>query len=129
MIFGREPIKLLALLAGIIEILSVTVVHFTDAQQAGVNAVVTIVVGLVGAWSVSAEKALPFISGLVQAVLTTAVAFGLHLPADANAAIMAFVAAAMGMWVRTQVVAPAVPSPAGRRPNRHEAGGPYADRG
>lgn len=113
LIFGREPVKVLAFLSAGITLLSVLVTHWSDEQQAAVNGVIAVVIGLVGAWMVSAEKALPFITGLVQAVLTCALAFGAHIDANTNATIMSFVAALMGMWLRTQVLAPV--GPAGER--------------
>lgn len=109
MIFGREPIKVLAFLSAGISLLSVLLTHWTDEQQGAVNAVIAVVIGILGAWMVSGEKVLPLIAGFTQAVLACALAFGAHITADQTATVMAFVAAVVGMWLRGQVVAPVGP--------------------
>lgn len=114
LLFAREPVKILAFATALLELLSVTFFHFTDPQQAAVDSVITIVAGFLGALAVGAEKTLPFVMGLVQAVLACVLAFGVHFGSPAQGSVMAFVAAAAGMWLRTQVVAPVpAPTPAG----------------
>lgn len=115
MVFGREPAQITGLIASAITLLSSTLAPLTDTQQGVLNAVVVAILGLVTASQVSAEKAAPAIAGLVQAVLACALAFGAHLTQDQQGAIMAFVAAAVGFWLRTQVVAPVPDQPTTRR--------------
>lgn len=105
----REPIKLLTFVLALCDLLSMTFFHFTVPQQAAVNSALAILVGVLGALMVSVEKTLPLISGFVQAVLACVLAFGLVLDSNTQASIMAFTAAATGMWLRTQVVAPVGP--------------------
>lgn len=105
-IFGREPAQVLGLVSALIALLSATVVPLTDAQQGVVMAVVTALVGFVTAAAVSGEKAAPMVAGLIQSVISLALAFGLQIPQATQGAIMAFVAAGVAFYMRTQVVAP-----------------------
>lgn len=114
-ILGRDPAQFLGLLAALIALLSATVVPLTDGQQGVVMAVVTAIVGVAGALIVSAEKAAPLAAGLIQSVLSLALAFGAHIPAGTQGAIMAFTAAGVAFWLRGQVTAP-VPAAAGPAP-------------
>lgn len=104
-IFGREPAQVLGLLSALVALLSATVVPLTDTQQAWVIAVVTALVGIVTAAAVSAEKAAPLVAGLVQSVLSLALAFGADVSQGTQAAIMAFTAAGVAFWLRGQVTA------------------------
>jgi nicotinamide riboside transporter PnuC len=105
-IFGREPSMILGLVAAAIQLLSAALLPLSVEQQGVLNAVAVAVMGLVTAWAVSAEKAAPAVLGLVQAVLAAALAFGLVLSPDTQSAVMAFVTAAVSLFVRQQVTAP-----------------------
>lgn len=105
-VFGREPAQALGLISALIALLSATVVPLTDAQQGVLMAVVTALIGIVTAAAVSAEKAAPLVAGLVQSVLSLALAFGAHISQPVQGAAMAFVAAAVAFWLRGQVTAP-----------------------
>lgn len=105
---GREPVQIAATLAGLIQLLSLTL-HFTADQQGGLNALVVLVVGALTAWSVSGEKAAPLFAGVVQAMLSVAVSFGLDLAPGTQATIMAAVAAIVALWLRSVVTAPVGP--------------------
>jgi hypothetical protein len=104
--FGREPAQWLGLLSALVALLSSTVLPMSVEQQGTVNAVLTALVGVITAAVVSGEKAAPLAAGLVQSVLACALAFGLHLSPELQGSIMAFVAAAVAWYLRTQVVAP-----------------------
>jgi nicotinamide riboside transporter PnuC len=108
----REPMQLLGLIRAALVLFSATVLPLTDAQQGTVMAALAALFGVIGAFSVAAEKAAPLVAGLVEAILALAVAFGAHLSADLQGAVMAFAAAAIGFYLRTQVVAPQ-PAPRG----------------
>lgn len=101
----REPAQLLALLSAALVLFSGTVLPLTPEIQGGFMAVVTAAIGLAGALAVSAEKAAPLVAGLVQSVLALALAFGLELAPETQGAIMAFIAAGVGLYLRTQVSA------------------------
>lgn len=102
----REPVQLLGLVRALLVLLSATVIPLTLEQQGAVIAVLAAVCGIVGAFSVSAERAAPLVAGFIEAVLALALAFGAVLDAGTQAAIMSFVAAGIAMYLRTQVGAP-----------------------
>ena len=105
-ILGREPAQFLGLVAALVALVSSTVLPLSVEQQGVLNAVAVAVIGLVTAAAVSAEKAAAALSGLVQAVLACALAFGAQLSPELQGSIMAFVSAGVAFWLRTQVVAP-----------------------
>lgn len=119
-VFGREPAQFLGLLSALIALVSSTVLPLTVEQQGVLNAVAVAVVGLITAFAVSAEKAAPLVAGLMQAVLACALAFGVHLSPELQGSVMAFVAAGVAFWLRTQVFAP-VPATAVDNVGSHEA--------
>lgn len=105
MYFRREPAIIMALVVGLIQVLSAFVTHWTDEQQGTLNAAVALVGGLVTAGLVSLDKALPLLGGLVQAVFAVALAFGVEAAPEAQSVVLALVAAITGAFVRTQVTA------------------------
>lgn len=108
-IFGREPALILALVAAAVALFSATVFDLSIEQQGVLNAVAVAVIGLATAFAVARDKLAPAILGLVQAVLALALAFGLAISPETQGAAMAFVAALVGAFVRTQVAAPVGP--------------------
>jgi hypothetical protein len=105
-IFGREPAQILGLVSAVIALASSTLLHLTVEQQGVLNAVAVAVIGVITALAVGGEKAAAAVSGLIQAVLACALAFGLHISPETQGAVMAFVAAVTAFWLRTQVIAP-----------------------
>lgn len=105
-IFGREPAAILALVAAFIQFISLFVVELTADQQAVLNAVVVAVFGVITSFAVSAEKGLPTLVGLAQSVIALAIGFGADLTPEMQTGLMALVTTAVGLFVRTQVVAP-----------------------
>ena len=103
---GREPAQWLGLISATIALVSSTFFEMTIQQQGVLNATAVAVVGFITALAVSGEKAAPMVAGLVQAVLACSLAFGLALSPELQGSIMAFVAAGVGWYLRTQVVAP-----------------------
>ncbi len=102
----REPAQILGLIAAIIQLGSATVLHLTIGQQGVLNAVAVALLGFITAALVSAEKAAAAASGLVQAAIACALAFGFALTPDTQSSVMVFVSAVTAFWLRTQVVAP-----------------------
>jgi nicotinamide riboside transporter PnuC len=100
---AREPAVLLALISAALQVISTFIFNLTDEQQGLINAAVALILGGVTAAMVSVDALLPLLAGIVQAVLNVAVAFGLELSADQMTVIMAFVAAVVGLFVRSQV--------------------------
>lgn len=109
-IFGREPAVLLALVAAAIKMIAAFWIDLTIDQQAIINALVAAIVGCVVAITVK-DGIVAALLGTAQAILALAIGFGLDVSAENQAVIMSFVGLALGMFERTQVVAP-VPPPA-----------------
>lgn len=105
-IFGREPVKWLGLVAAAIQLFSAIFVPLSVDQQGTLNAVAAALLGLIAAFMVSADKGVPLIAGLMQAVMACALAFGFDLSPTFQGAVMAFVSSIVAMYVRTQVTAP-----------------------
>jgi nicotinamide riboside transporter PnuC len=105
-IFGREPAVILATVSALIQFLSLFIVELTTDQQAVLNAVVAALIGVITAATVARDKLLPAVVGLGQAILALAVGFGADWSAEQQTALMALVATAAGMFIRTQVAAP-----------------------
>lgn len=110
-ILGREPMQWLGLISAAVALFSAIVLPLSIEQQGTIVAVFTAVFGFAGAAAVSGEKAAPLVAGLVQSVLSLGLAFGLGMNPEAQGAVMAFVAAGVAWYLRTQVVAP-TPAPA-----------------
>lgn len=112
MYFRREPAIIAALAAGLLQVLSALVFHWSDEQQGALNAALALVAGLVTAAMVSLDKAVPLLGGVVQAVFAVGLAFGWDLDPVAQSAVLALVGALVGAFTRTQVTAsvPAVES-------------------
>lgn len=106
-VLHREPAQWLGLLSAAVALFSSLIFPLDIGQQGALIAVATAVFGVAGALAVSGEKAAPLVAGLVQSVLACALAFGLALAPEVQGSIMAFVAAAVGWYLRTQVIAPA----------------------
>jgi hypothetical protein len=107
----REPAQLLGLVAAVIQLGSATFLHLSIAEQGATNAVAVAVLGFVTALAVSAEKAAAAVSGLVQAIIACALAYGLALAPDVQSSVMVFVSAVTAFWLRTQVLAPVADDP------------------
>lgn len=106
MILGREPALWSAALRAAIIAVSTFLFPLTTDQQGALNALVAVLLGLVVAWQVAAEKAVPFILGLLEAGLAVAVAFGWNMPPDRQAVVMTLAAAIVAVVTRDRVVAP-----------------------
>jgi nicotinamide riboside transporter PnuC len=102
---AREPAVLwMAVVAPLIQLISSFVFPMTDEQQGVLNALAAGLAGLITAFMVSAEKALPLLVGLAQAVIAVGVAWGLELDPTAQAAILSLVGAVVALYgVRPQV--------------------------
>lgn len=104
-IFGREPAAVLAFLAILVKLFSAFVVHVNADQQSVINAALAALVGLAVAQKVHDGQAAA-LYGFAQALVALAVGFGLHWDPATQALVLSAIQAAIGMWTRTQVVAP-----------------------
>jgi nicotinamide riboside transporter PnuC len=100
---GREPALLTAFVSLLAQAGTVVFMDLTPDMQGAVNAVAAAIAGIITAWGVAADKMLPFVLGLVQALLALGIAWGLQLTPEEQATVMGFVALVAGMFVRTQV--------------------------
>lgn len=105
-LLGREPAQWIGLLSAAVALFSSLIFPLDVGQQGALIAVATAVFGVATAFAVSAEKAAPLVAGLVQSVIALALAFGLQLDPTTQGSIMAFVAAGVAWYLRTQVTAP-----------------------
>lgn len=102
-ILGREPALWFGFATALLQLLSLFIFGWTDEVQGAVNAVIAGILGVVTAAMTKFEKLAPAILGLAQALVSCGLAFGLELTAGQQSAIMAFTAAAVGMFLRTQI--------------------------
>jgi hypothetical protein len=105
-LLGREPAQWIGLLSAAVALFSSIVLPVSLETQGAIIAVATAAFGIVGALAVSGEKAAPLVAGFVQSVLALALSLGLHLDNATQGSIMAFVAAGVAWYLRTQVFAP-----------------------
>ncbi|MEU5496188.1 hypothetical protein [Streptomyces griseofuscus] len=104
-IFGREPAAILAFISILVKLASAYLFHATQTQQATVNTVAACVVALLIA--ISAHDSVgAAVFNLAQALVAAAVGFGLRLDADHQALWLSLVTVVIGLWSRTQVIAP-----------------------
>lgn len=106
MLFGREPAFWAAAIRSAIALFAVLFIPLSIEQQGALNAIVAVVLGAVVAFLVKAEKALPFVIGLVESILYVGVAFGWNVAADKQSVIVAFVSALVALITRDRVTAP-----------------------
>lgn len=105
-VFGREPAVWLGLVAVAVQTLVAWGVDLSEGQQAGVNAVATLVMGLAVAIASAHDQIVPAASGLLVGALQLAVSFGFDLSQDKIATAGALLTAVLAAWLRTQVTAP-----------------------
>jgi hypothetical protein len=104
-IFGREPALVLAFFAALVQVVSTFIVDLTSGQQALLNGGAAAVAGVLTAIAVH-DGVQAAVLGLVQAVLSLAVGFGLHWDATRQSVVMALAAALVALWIRDRVTAP-----------------------
>lgn len=104
----RDPALFVSLGATAIRLISAFFIALTVEQQAGLNAAVAAIAGLIVAFSV-ADGQVAAILGIVQALIAVAIGFGLDISPENQGVIMSFVGTALAMFVRTQVIAPVGP--------------------
>jgi hypothetical protein len=108
-IFGREPAVILGFLSAALQLLTAFVLPLNSEQVGALNAVAAAAIGV---WTAFVTRAADggssmqtAVLGFAQAGITLALVFGLSLSDEQTAAIMAFVAMGVSMFVR-QVSSP-----------------------
>lgn len=104
-VLGREPALWCALAAAAVKLVAAFWIDLSVDQQSALNAIVAGILGLVVAIAVK-DGIQAAVLGFAQAALALAIGFGLHMSAPNQATLMAFVAVAVGMFERTQAIAP-----------------------
>ena len=105
MILGREVALWAAVVKALVVVVSLFVVELTTDQQGAINALVAVVLGILVAVQVKAEKALPFLVGLAEAGIYLAASFGWNVTPDRQTALLAVVGAIVAVITRDRVVA------------------------
>jgi hypothetical protein len=101
---ARDPVVLLvALVAPLLQLISSLVFPLTDEQQGILNAAFAALFGIIAAFRVSVDKALPLLVGFAQAVIAVGVGFGMEIDPTAQSAILAVIGLVSSYFVRTQV--------------------------
>jgi hypothetical protein len=106
--FGREPAQWAHLLGGILMML-VPIFHLSTDLTGAVLAVIAALSGIATAAAVSGEQAAPLVAGLIKALIAVVLAVHFELSPEVQAGIMVMVEAAVGFYLRTQVIAPGSP--------------------
>jgi hypothetical protein len=104
-IFGREPAWVFAFIASVL----LALIQFTNVPTdlaGALNAAVLAGAGFATAATVSAERALPALVGLVQAVFAVSLAYGSPVDETTQTGILALIAAVGAAFVRGNVYAP-----------------------
>lgn len=104
-ILGRDPVFVVEVTAATLLALSLFLNLSTDVQALA-NAAVMAVAGVVSAWAVAAERAVPLLLGAARAVLALIAGLGVDIPANIQAAVFALVSVVTMILVRDRVVAP-----------------------
>lgn len=104
-ILGREPAVFFALAASVL-LAVIQFVNVPDTISGALNAAVLAGAGFATAAMVSAERALPALTGLVQAVFAVFLAYGSPLAESTQTGILALIAAVGAYFVRQNVYAP-----------------------
>jgi hypothetical protein len=106
-LFARDVPQWLALVASLVMGVGL-LLHLTADQQAGLNAVAVAVAGIITAVSVH-DGVSAAVTGLIKAVIALVLAYGVHLSADWQVAIMSITAAVVAFFVTSRATAKVPP--------------------
>lgn len=110
MVLGREPALWAAVAKALIAVISLFIINLTVDQQGALNAVVAVVLGIIVAFQVAAEKAVPLLVGLAEAGVYLAVAFGWDATQNQQLVLLALVGSIVAVITRDRVVGPRDPA-------------------
>src|SRR4051812_22935337 len=111
MSLARFPALTLGMVSSIVQAVSGLFLALSPHQTALINALVVAVLGVVTAWLVKGDALVAAFVRVRQAMLALLVGFGLNLPPDLQAPIMAFLAAAAAAHGPTQGLPPGPAGP------------------
>lgn len=103
-IIRREPALLVGFLVSLVAALCAFVIHVTPDQQGAIVAVVSVAGGVWVAVGTRDGQVAAILS-LGKALLSLALAFGVHWSVEQQALLMTLVSSGVAMFVRTQVQA------------------------
>jgi hypothetical protein len=101
-LLGREPVMTVSTVVALL-IAVLPVFGWPTATVGAVAAALVLTGGAVEAALVSVDRALPLLVGVAKAVLAAVAAFGLHVPDNHVAALMAVLTVIAGLATRAQV--------------------------
>lgn len=104
-LFGRDPAFWTGLVAVGVQFLVAWGLNLDEPQQAGINAVTTLGVGLIVAWSVARDQVVAIAAGLLAAMLQLGVSFSWDVSPEKIASAGALLTAVLAGYLRTQVTA------------------------
>lgn len=108
-VLGREPAVFWALVAGVL--LALLQLFPLPTEVAGAaNALVLAAAGVLTAFAVASDKALPALAGLIQAVFALFLSLGTPVPDQIQTGILALLAAVGAFFVRQNVMPPILSS-------------------
>ena len=106
MIFGREPVYILAFVAIALKLGAAYGLDVTAEQQGAVMAVLSLLVAVITAIVLKTGAVAAAIVNLAQGVLALFLAFGLDMGAEQQALWMGVVEAVVALAIRREVTAP-----------------------
>lgn len=101
-LIGRDPVMVPAVVVALLLALLPAFGWSTEVVGA-VSAALVTAGGVVSAWLVSVDRALPLLVGLGKAVVAMVTSFGVHLPDNWVSALMALLTVVAGLATRPQV--------------------------
>lgn len=101
----RYPALILGVLSTLLQMLLAYGVPLTEGQAAAINAIAAAAFGVATAVALAHDRLLPAVLGLGQAGFALFIAFGAHITDKEVTTGLALLAAVVGGFVHTQVVA------------------------
>jgi hypothetical protein len=112
---SRFPALAFGVLAAGVQVLVGLVGHLSPEQTGLINALVVAILGAATTWLVKGDAIVASLMGVAQALLALMLGFGLAIPPNSQATIMALVSALVAAFVHSQVTGP-VPAEPGSSP-------------
>lgn len=109
-VVGRDPVFTVQTVVAAVLALTLFL-NLSPELQGLVTAVVVAIGGVVSAWLVAAEKALPLLEGVAKAVLALIAGLGIDVPANIQAGVFALLSVVTAYWMRGHVTAPVPATP------------------
>jgi hypothetical protein len=104
--FGREPSWWIGSVSQPILILLLMATPWDDALKGALSGLITLLGGAVLAATVSAEKVIPLVAGVAQAVFAVALALGHPFADNIQQLVLGLISAVTAAYIRDKVVAP-----------------------